>query len=150
MSKLLERRAKMVEQLTDRGYDSLIDTQGNIQFRYKNRIYVIEIDSDSDGYFRILTSPLFKNLGEKAKANILTACAQAADESWCAKFFPIPGGVGAAVDDYFDDISLFGEALERSLGALKTAVILFSTNLEDILKKSKDREFDSDENESDY
>ena len=150
MSNLIKRRAMMVEQLADRGYDSLIDIQGNIQFHYKNRIYVIEIDSDCESCFRILTSPLFKNLGAEAKASVLAACTLTADESWCAKFFLIPGGVGAAVDEHYDDINTFGHVFERALETLKLGVILFSTNLEHILKENKDRFFEADEGESDY
>jgi len=150
MSNLIKRRAMMVEQLADRGYDSLIDIQGNIQFRYSKRVYVIEVDSESESFFRILTSPLFKNLGAESKSKILAACALTADESWCAKFFPIPGGVGAAVDEYLHDINTFGQVFERALETLKIGVVLFSANLEYILKERKDRYFDADEGESDY
>lgn len=116
-----------MEYLTQEGYRPSVDGDGDVVFKEEGRTYYIEVDTEDQGYFRVVFPNFWCIESDEERERVLVAANHATMQTKVAKVYLRADGedTSAAVELFLAHPKDFSAVFQRAMSALKASVRTF-------------------------
>ena len=108
--------------LEQKGIDGWIDSDGDIQFKYHDRTYFIEVDESDTEFFRVVLANIWPIESEIERMQVLEAVDYANTEIKVAKAFLVRDNVWVSVEVFVEEPGDYEAFFDRSLSVIELGV----------------------------
>lgn len=122
---------RYLEFLESQEIEGKIDSDGDIQFKYEERSYFIEVDATDTEFFRLVLPNIWPIESEKERIQVLRAMDFTNNQVKVGKIYTVKDNVWVGIEVFRDDIDDYEEYFERSLQVIDRCVDYFVEKMEE-------------------
>lgn len=122
---------RYLEFLESQEIEGKIDSDGDVQFKYEDRSYFIEVDATDTEFFRLVLPNIWPIEDEKERIQVLRAMDFANNQVKVAKIYMVKDNVWVGVEVFRDDIDDYEAYFERSLQVIDRCIDYFVDKMEE-------------------
>jgi len=124
--------------LVEEGYCPQVNGEGSIVFRYEGGTYVVQLDANDEGFFRLIYPNFWPIETESDRFKAAQAALHATCAIKVAKVFFVENNTWATVELFCAQPEVFVAVFRRCLGALQAGVADFLEQVRPRLSKIDD------------
>ena len=121
-----EIQEKYTSFLQGKDISSKIDSDGDVQFKYKDRTYFIEADEKDPNYFRLVMANIWPIESEEERTQVLRAVDIANSKIKVAKIYMVRDNVWVGVEGFMSEPDDYEAYFDRCLNVIGECVKAFT------------------------